>query len=197
MQDLQQRRTEAQDRLEQLRTARGAALLDEGKFDGNAIVDAEQELQALNDAEGEEVRRQRDEDEKKRKALLVQHRRDLAAMEGDRLAALREAEAGARQVVAGIARALAVNARMATTCHAISGDSAPLPLNAAGFVTRLAGRLSAVMASVAGHGHRLGFLEWRPAMYHERDDWAACEQKLLAPHLAPLLDDGKDKANGQ
>src|SRR5688500_16433631 len=94
---LPERRAEATARVTALRRERGERLADGLSFDGAALAEAEATLQALSDAEGVVVERQRAaaarEEQRRRERL----RGELVAAEEDRLAAIQRAEIAAKE----------------------------------------------------------------------------------------------------
>lgn len=85
---LAERAASERDKLARLKQRRGTALLDGGKLDHRPVVDAEQTIEAIADAEGEQVRRERAaaaaERAAARAALMVQ----IGEVEDKRLAAI-------------------------------------------------------------------------------------------------------------
>jgi hypothetical protein len=115
-------------------------------------------------------------------------RKHLAGLEAERLAAVEEAEHAARSLAESLTRVLKVTTDMARTAHAITGDAAPVVLAMTSLATRMAGRLSAVMQTIPGHKARLGGIEWRGASLYPADqDWRTHEEKVVAPHIKPLI----------
>ncbi|MBB4277246.1 hypothetical protein [Rhizobium mongolense] len=173
--------------LAALRAKRGAAVLDDSVFDALEYANLEGELEALRDAEGEQVRRERHAAGSARTAHKAEQRDRLKDLERQRTEALKRAEEATRALAASLERTLSLNDQMAAAAHEIAG-SVPSPLNGLDFARRLSNRLAAVMATIAGHRHRLGNLEWHNSMSKPSDDWAAGESRLLEPHLKSILE---------
>lgn len=188
-------RQEIEDRLTALRRERGAATLDGKAFNPAAIVAMEHELEALDDAEGEKTRRDREAAERQHDGSQARLRKQLADLEVSRLAAIAEANAAACQLAESIGRAITVSENMARVAYQLTGYSSPIVLQKNTLVSRLCGRLSAVMASIPGHRGRLGGIQWSGgSLYRGGDDWAEAEKALAANHLEHLI--GKGTSNG-
>jgi len=181
-----QRISEAEARLAGLRAKRGSALLDGENIDAAEYANAEAELAALRDAEGEQVRRERQAAGQARGSRRDEQRARLRDLERQRVEALQDAEEAARTLAETLGHLLSVNEEMAGSAHEISG-TVPSPLSGVAFARRLSDRLSAVMSTVAGHKHRMGNLVWPTSMCKPDQSWAAEESRLVEPHLKPIL----------
>ncbi|WP_037468316.1 hypothetical protein [Sinorhizobium fredii] len=177
----------AEAHLTALRAKRGSALLDGENIDAAEYANAEHELAALRDAEGELVRRERDIASGFRKSRQSELRARLKDLERKRIDALQAAEEGARQLAAALERALSLNDQMAAAAHEITG-AVPTPLQALAFTGRLSNRLSAVMSNNKANRYRFGNLVWPHSMAKAGDSWAVEESRLLEPHLKPILE---------
>ena len=103
------------------------------------------------------------------------------------------AEAATRALVDAIDRTLATNARMAKITQELSANGkVPMSLSAPDLVSRLSGRIAALMATIKGHRARLGALEWRGgSLYPPGRCWRDDEAAHMAAHLLePLLNKG-------
>ncbi len=188
MTDIAERRTEAETKLSELRTARGAATLDGKNFDPAEIASLESEIASLDAAEGEQARRERAATESKRRKRLSELRKELAALEATRLGEIQDANMAARTLAETISKHFDTVRQMSEVAHAISSESAPIPLQAPAVALRLSARLSAVMGGITGYRHRLGHIEWLgSSLYRAADDWRALEAALMERHLNPLL----------
>ena len=182
-------------RLASLRRDRGAATLAGKTFDNAVISSAEGELDALHDAEAEAARREREAAEAARLKQLGELHTQLAALERDRLQDIKEAEAATRQLAAALSRVLRTNQEMARVTNHITGRRTPTPLSGPDFVSRLAGRIGAIMTTIPNCRARFGSIEWRGhSLYRPDQNWKDVEEGLLKPHLKQLnqerLDNG-------
>jgi ribosomal protein L29 len=194
--DLTERRAEAETRLMELRAQRGVAMLDGNSFSDAEIDSLEHELAGLNEAEGEAVRRERAATASERQKRLAELRKQLTALEATRLGAVQDANTSARTLAESIESVLSVNAEMAKIAHEFTGGKVSVMMMESDLVSRLSGRLSAVMGSITGYRNRFGGIEWRGAsLYRPVDDWRACEAALMEPHLEPLME--KETENGK
>jgi hypothetical protein len=116
---LSERRIEAETRLARLQRERGAAMVDGGPVDHQAIAEVEAQLAALTEAEGIVTNRERAaaaEAERERQERL---RAQVANSNIERLAAIRDAEVAARTMVAAFKRAFAAIDTMSAAATAI------------------------------------------------------------------------------
>ena len=188
MTDIAERRTEAEAKLGKLRSQRGAAVLDNKKFDPAELDALESEVASLDAAEGEQARRERAEAQAERQKRSSELRKELAALEATRLGEIQDMNSAARTLAENIGKHFDTVRQMSEVAHAISSESAPIPLQAPAVALRLSARLSAVMGAVSGYRHRLGHIEWLgSSMYRAADDWRALEAVLMERHLNPLL----------
>ena len=193
-QTLETRRSEAEAKLTELRVRRGAATLDNKSFDPAGIAALENEIEALDEAGGEQARRSREEAERAYAKHLAGLRKSLKVMESRRLGAIQDANMAARTLAESIGQVLDTTRKMAKLAHEISGGPVPVQLRVPDIVTRLCGRLSAVMGTVSGYRNRFGSIEWKNAsLYRSSDNWRDCEAKILEGHLRPLIE--KEKGN--
>ena len=195
-QTLQTRRTEAETKLSELRSARGAATLDNKEFDPAEIASLESEIASLDAAEGEATKRERAATQAGRRKRLSELRKELAALEATRLGEIQDMNSAARTLAENIGKNFDTTRQMSEVAHAISSETAPIPLQAPATALRLSARLSAVMGAVPGYRHRLGHIEWLgSSLYRAADDWRALEASLMERHLKPLIE--KDTDNGK
>lgn len=184
---LAERRDEALARLDLLRRRRGAAMLDGKTFDDDEVIAAEQEIDALAQAEVEAVRRERDTEIAHVAEIVTALSEELAAKEAQRLAAVSRAEKGARELVAGLADALKTAGEMHDLAGRL-GKPAPTKLDAQAMASRLSQRLVAILSSLPGHRYRFGAVGWRSCWRRAEDDWAAHERTELAEDIAQLTE---------
>lgn len=181
------KQTEIAARLVEARRERGIAVANGYKPRNNAEIAAlELELDALDDAEGESVRRDREAAEAERIKQAEILKVELAALQRSYLQDVQEAQEHARGLAAAIGRALEGSAAMVRVAHRLTEKPAPLPLGIRDVETRFGCRLAAVMSTVPDHAHRLGANEWQPGHFKSTDDWHEAEAALLDRHVAPL-----------
>ncbi len=147
---------EIETRLASLRRDRGAATLAGKAFNSAVIASAEAELDALHDAEAEASRRDLEAAEAARLKQLGELHTQLAVLERDRLQDIKEAEAATRHLAAALSRVLRTNEEMAKVAHRITGGPTPTPLSGPDFMSRLAGRIGAIMTTIPNCRARFG-----------------------------------------
>jgi len=196
MTDISERRVVAETKLTELRSARGAAVLDKKTFDPAEIASLESEIVSLDAAEGEATRRERAATQAGRRKRSGELRKELSALEATRLGEIQDMNSAARTLAETIGKHFDTTSRMADVAHLISSQSAPIPLQAPAVALRISARLSAVMGAVTGYRHRLGHIAWEgSSLYRAADDWRALEADLMERHLKPLIE--KDTDNGK
>jgi chromosome segregation ATPase len=129
-----------------------------------------------------------------RETQWLAQRQALLDEEETRLVAIADAEAACRALVDAITRTLASHARLAKIAQALeTGHKVPTALNVNDLVSRIAGRISSLMAQIPGHRSRLGALEWTGGSLFQADrSWRQDEERRMAAALIqPLLTKGK------
>ena len=112
-------------------------------------------------------------------------------------AARPDAEAATRELVDAISRVIDLSAKEAKAAHEVTGAAVPVPLQPPAVVTRLGGRIGAVLGTVRGHRYRLGGLEWHGAsMYEPAQNWRDSEAALMSRQLDPILRTGVKNGSG-
>ena len=178
----------AETKLSELRSQRGAATLDGKEFDVTELNALEHEVDALGEAAGEQTRREREEAQQEFAKRRAEMRKELTKLEDVRLRAVQDANLSCRKLAESIGQIIDTTRQEAEVAHAITGGAAPIPLQQPDIISRIVGRLSAVMSSIPGHRNRLGNIEWRGAsLYRPSDNWREEEAKLLEGHLRPLI----------
>jgi hypothetical protein len=180
------RRAEAAGRLEALRRERGVALLDGKPFADEEIIAAEQELDALTEAEAEAATREREREaaawiEDLRERVRV----ELMDKEAERQAAVMRAEKAARALVAGLAEVMTVAAEMRELVRKL-GKPVPINLDKAAMTVRLSQRLAAVLGSLPGHPGGFGHVAVHPTWRKPEENWAERERAELSLDLDKL-----------
>lgn len=182
---LAERRDDALTRLDSLRRRRGAAVLDGKTFDDGEIIAAEQEIDALAQAEVESVRRERDGEAARLAKIVATLADELSDRERRRLTAICRAEKGARELVAGLADALKAAGEMRDLARRL-GKPVPAKLDGPALARRLSQRLVAILSTLPDHRYRFGAVEWRSCWRKAEDDWAAHERAELSQDIDQL-----------
>lgn len=182
--DFMARRMALMARIEELVQEEGAALLDGKSFNRVPLDRRRAELEALDAAEGESVRRddarQAIADAERRKVLTAA----LATAEEQRLAAIDRAERAAREM----ADALVAARKAAQELVAIGSQLGRRPviqLAALDHDDRLSRHLSFVLRPVTGLRRRFGSIPFPEANHHYGKPWRASEADLVGPYLNP------------
>jgi hypothetical protein len=162
-----------------LRRQRGAARLDGRKFDDSAISEAKTNLEALQDAETEKVRREREAAAKawqaKRKELIEQRAHQVELYLED----VAQMEAGARQFLAGRDAAIGRADNIIKLTVAL-GTAVPLALARSSLTSRLSGYFAALLSSSKEYRRQFGGISWSGgSLYSAVTSWAASENKHM------------------
>ena len=171
---LTEQRDIAISRLDELRRARAVALLDTGQVTlADAVVNVEQELASISDAEAEQVRRERAEAEAAESARLAELQGAMHASEAKRLDAISRAMDATRNLADALCDAIEAN-REITAAMAEIGGVQPQTHSENELVRRVTGMMAATLVKV--RGRHLGDLYLRPLPYFDpADDWSAKE----------------------
>jgi hypothetical protein len=181
-------------RLSALRQQRGSAALDGRRFDSTPIRAIADELAELEDVESEKARRSRLDADRVRAVSATRLRTELAAAKEEYTAAWTDADGAVRDLVDAVRRIIDGAATMTRLAHELTGEAAPIPVNPSAVVSRLGGRLGAVLATIPGHRSRLGGLNWSgTSLYDSSKDFAGAEAALVNKHIHPILE---NHANG-
>jgi hypothetical protein len=178
---LQERKSTATARLDELRQSLGANTLDGG---GGAvpisdeIAQIERELQAIEAAEGETARRQRAAEAEAEAARLAELKAALAKNEDARLTAYRNAEAAARQLATELKNVLAASRVVRDNILSIGERASIEFVDTPSVLAKLSSRVSTILSTVPGPPPqpRFGRLKLETAIYSAGDDWAKAEK---------------------
>jgi hypothetical protein len=180
MTDLTSRREAATEALEEAHRLAGVALLDGGDPDVNAIIKAENELQAITAAEAEQVRRERQAAREAAAKDRAEARKEARRAHDTIVAALTRAEETANAlttdlavIMAAVDRIVGLNARL--------GGSLPSTL-VAHEARRDLSRLLGGELNALGHPSGFGDLSW-PSV--PSPDWKAYAARISAA-LEPI-----------
>ena len=175
-----------QTRLTGLHRERGEAVLAGNKFDVARIVEAEEQLSALDDAEAVEAGRRIDT----AAAAEAQRRADLRALvserEAARTAALAVAETAAKTMVEQLAAFMQLSADIAEVSTQL-GRGSPIALDAHEVRTRVSLMLISALRALAPSLEYFGELEFnRLPDASELANWVAYEAKVSGRAVALL-----------
>lgn len=190
---MENRRSVAAEHLESLRRGLGSALLDGGNPAGvqAKIATVELELEAIDAAEAETVRRQRELRAAADEARISTLRTRLLGQETERLAAVQQAEASARSLVIALRTALDASDEVRRTMQEL-GARLPDSFDSLEAEKRLSFRLAPLLATASKHPARFGVINWRPALFNTAaDDWYDLELREGEKALASFINEGK------
>jgi len=180
-----------QDRISTLRQQRGAAVLDKRGFDSKALVQAEADLAALDDAQDVRVARAREGSEAERQKRLAEARTEFRTGEANFLSHIRKAQEHALATRDAINAALEANKGQGRLAHEISGErGVPIVFNVREVENILACLLSADMSRINYPKTRLGPILWPVSHYKPGLDWGEVFAKKRAAETEKLV--GKD-----
>lgn len=180
MADISTRRTEAETRLAELRQMQGIALLDDQEFDHGPLDAVEKELAALDAAEGEAVRRQREQAAAAEQERLANLRETLAIVEENRLEAVDRAEKAARDLCDALKEVRARSADATRLLRALGVRPAVL-LDVFETEFRMSLRLAAAIKPLVGLGRRFGQITFPEGRSPYDKPWRSEEQALATP----------------
>lgn len=186
--DLHTRHGDAIDRLSHLRQQRGAALLDGLPIDDIQIAQIEAEIDALEAAETEAVRRSRQAEAARLEALksiLIAEAKDKEAA---RLSLIAEAEKHARGFALVMKDIMSITAAE-RGCFARMGSTVPTALADEPMQRRLGERLSAALSQFSQYPSRLGTsVSWQsvPSWIDPSAPWAEAERQELSSVFSNL-----------
>ncbi|APH74092.1 hypothetical protein [Aquibium oceanicum] len=186
MDTLATRKSEAASRLKVLRDKAGTAILEGRKFDHSAIDALEHEIEALEAAEGEVTRREREASDKAIQARRKAKREELANLHSERLEALETADTLARE----LAGALKDVRNLTTSVHAgvrALGYPAPHTITGPYFEQRLSWLLADALSPVGMATNRFGHIEWPIHPPFHAGNWREAEEKISAHEIEPAL----------
>jgi carboxylesterase type B len=184
-----QTRQDITDQLDTLYATRGAAMLDGKNPDHGTITKLENDLRALDDAEAERVRRDREKADQERKAEARRAVRAISKLEEDRLLAWADAEVATKTLRHAIERILETTKTEGKLYTELAGRADPsLGLEAR---NRLSARISNELRKAPGCQYRIGnAIEWNGSagLLCNDDDWRQAESRLLEIPLKALED---------
>lgn len=181
------------EQLAELRRARGAALLDTGALPAtDGVSEVEHKLRVIEDAETEQVRRERAAAAEAEAARRDALRSRIVAAQHAHLACVAQAEAAARAFATAQSGSVTALREM-NECMATLGGPRPVDLEPQQFERRQAGRISAALKSCAVRlGNHFGELALRIRQQYDGENWRAAEEQLCATGLAFYLPSEKE-----
>lgn len=187
MADISTRRTEAENRLTELKHMHDIAMLDDKPFDLAEMIDVERELSGLDAAEGEAVRRQRQEAARAEQERLANLRQTLTVVEENRLEAVDRAEKAARDLCDALKEVRARSADGTRLLRALGVRPAVL-LDVFETEFRMSLRLAAAIKPLVGLGRRFGQITFPEGRSPYDKPWRAEEQALANPDISRALE---------
>ena len=181
-------RQEIEHELEHLYGARGAAMLDGKKFDDAKITKAEAQLRAIDDAENERVRRER---EKTARIVQAENERKLKLIvrkENERQTAWAHAQVAAQNLAMAISQIIKATDAERTIWGEL-GVFVPHELGPHTNRMRLSLRIANKLAKVTECGAQIGsaiHLRGVGGLFSGDEDWKDEEMKLLGIPIAAL-----------
>ncbi|TIL43414.1 hypothetical protein [Mesorhizobium sp.] len=188
MTDISTRRTEAETRLTELKHRQGVALLDDQEFDHTPLDAVEKELAALDAAEGEAVRRQREQAAKAEEARRTALKEKLERLNQDRLDAAERAEEAARAFTEASKEWIARNADCARIVRALNktGGGAML-LDAGETEMRLSQMLTCALKPLFGLRRKLGMIVFPDPWSRYAGEWKETERTNTESEILAVL----------
>lgn len=180
--DLAQRRSQAEDRLTELRIKRGRRLADGAEVApiNKRIAVAERELDALDDLGGELTRRRRAAEaraaEERRQALIE----TIGLADAERIEAVAACEKAARDFAEGLAKLHASCATLTTAIGGLTGREHVPPLAPLEVERRVTiAWAHTVKPSARATGQRIGALSYEGWPTRGTGDWVESEDRLV------------------
>ena len=187
-----ERRDAAVERREALRRERSAALLDSGTFSpklDSDLAGAEREIEAVEAALNEGVRRERDLQAQAEDERFAHARSSCRLSEAKRLDAVERAEKSARELAGALRDALEAMGEIEMRLNELQVRPLPIDLwRSRELERRLSGRLASILTTVRNHP-RFGGLPLRVRSFaNPSDDWREAEERLGVVGLSSILE---------
>lgn len=187
--DIVARRATLQQRIEALRRELGSSMLRDGDAPArlhDAILVAEREAEALDEAEAEAVRRER--------SVAIEAEADDRRQSRERIEAARDAclddigkaQSALQTLVASIGALLQRASEMQRDFAAVGGPR-PLTITRHEMEQQASGRIAAALAKVSGDPYRMGGIEMHPVPFPHALTWRESAERDFARELAPIL----------
>lgn len=184
-------RQQAAIKLETLRKERGVARLDGQAFDNALITAAEAELDALDAAEGEAVKRERIEYEAEMKRRRSVARSEVLRLEEQRLEAVQAAHTAAIDMMVALMDIQTYADKLSTTLQTLGVSSWEAP--ASGTRDRLSRRLASVMGPLMTSSRQYGAIAFPEPVSTYSAEWLTDERRLLAADIERALHETPNK----
>jgi len=178
-------------KLETLRKERGVAKLDGHAFDSALIRAAEAELDALDAAEGEAVKRERVEYEAEMERRRAAARSEVTRIEEQRLEAVKAAHTAAIDMMVALMDVQTYADKLSTTLRTLGVKSWDAPSSSTR--DRLSRRLACVMGSLMTSGQQYGAIAFPEPVSTYSVEWLSDERRLLAPDIERALHETPNK----
>ncbi|TIL43646.1 hypothetical protein [Mesorhizobium sp.] len=186
MADISTRRTEAETRLAELRQLQGVALLDDQDFYHAPLDEVEKELAALDAAEGEAVRRQRQEAARAEQERLANLRKTLTIVEEHRLEAVDRAEKAAHSPTDALKEVRARSADATRLLRSL-GVHPATQLDAYESEFRMSLRFATALKPLVGLRRRFGQIAFPEARTPFDQPWRTAEAAIANPDISKAL----------
>lgn len=183
---LQERRIDIESQLEILRRKRGVAMLDGKPFDAKDMTKLQDELDAINEAEGEQARREREDIARREAARIEGLKQTLREVNEQRLEAVDRAEKAARELATAFRDVLDRSADATHIIRSLGHNS--LHLDRYETEGRLSMRLRNALSPVTGKGNRFGQMNLPAARDPFDEPWQAAEQTIGNPDIKKALE---------
>lgn len=180
------RRAAAQAAIATLEREQGAAALDGKRFDPTPLNLARLELDALDAAEAEAVRRARATEVAERAQESTEARKRLAGLLDRYVEAVGDAEASAKALADNLKEVEALAGQMRGEVRQLR-HVIPISLDANEGRNKLSAMLATVLRAVSG-GSRFGGIKWNSMI--PITDWKAHARKYVAEALQPIIKGG-------
>lgn len=184
--DVAERRQEIEADLDALRQARGVAMLDGKEFDVRPLNDLQGQLDALNEAEGEQARREREKIAIAEAKRIEGLKQTLREVNEQRLEAVDRAEKAARELAAAICDVLDRSKDATGIMRGLGVNT--LHLDRYETEMRLSLRLRSALVPVTGLGNRFGQINLPAARTPYDEPWKAAEQTIGNPDIKRALE---------
>ncbi|TIP43665.1 hypothetical protein [Mesorhizobium sp.] len=161
-------------------------MLDATIFDARELTALESELDALNEAEGEATRRQREQAAAAEQQRLANLRKTLTVVEEHRLEAVDRAEQAARDLCDALKEVRARSADATQLLRAL-GVHPAVHLDTYESEFRLSLRFAAAIKPLVGLGRRFGMMVFPEARTPFDQPWRAAEAAIASPDISKAL----------
>jgi hypothetical protein len=188
MTNISERINAASSRLDAIRAHQASAALDGEDFNPAELVNAEAEVAALQDALGEQNRRERLQQSQARQEARKDALSRIEADQKQLIETLQGIEENARALSSGIKVALELYKRISASSHEYSGKPSPTALSPFDTPKRLSNYLISVLSEATDNRHQIGNLRLPSSPAKPDVSWAREEARLLDDQLKYILE---------